>query len=159
VVISALPQRTVNATLETAEPIDLHPNAAVHGVNATKGVHITANGEEPKTIIITIITVLLHRAPAIITITMGHHLTITITTIITVEVPRAEVLRAEAPRAEVPRAEVPRAGRVKKIIIAEKTDQTVKTMTCQTDWKWFLMALWDFYCAPWDFSSSLPSTH
>merc|ERR1712142_740755 len=93
----------------------------------------------------------------IITITMGHHLTIT--TIITVEVPRAEVLRAEAPRAEVPRAEVPRAGRVKKIIIAEKTDQTVKTMTCQTDWKWFLMALWDFCCALWDSSSSLPSTH
>merc|ERR1712168_1775529 len=114
----ALPRETVNVILETAELTDLRRNVAVLGVNAIRGVPTIANGEEPKTVITIMV---LHPTP-------------TITTTTTVE----------APRAEVPRAEVPRAGRVAKIIAAEKSDRTRRTKCKRISCKWLCMALWAF---------------
>merc|ERR1711872_1128327 len=139
----ALPRETVNVILETAELTDLRRNVAVLGVNAIRGVPTIANGEEPKTIITIMV---LHPIPTItITIIMVHHLTTTIiimvhllTTTITI------TTTVEAPRAEVPRAEVPRAGRVAKIIAAEKSDRTRRTKCKRISCKWLCMALWAF---------------
>jgi len=97
-------RKTVNAIPETARLTDLQRNVDAHGVCANKDDRIIANGEVPKTIIITI-TIIMDLLPPPITII--------IIIIITPAALRARVLRAEALRAEALRA-----GRAKR---AERT--------------------------------------
>merc|ERR1712142_515220 len=129
--LSALPRETAIVILETAELTDLRRNVAVLGVNAIRGVPTIANGEEPKTIITIMV---LHPIPTITTtiIIMVHHLTTTI--IIMVHLLTTTITTTTT--VEAPRVEVPRAGRVAKIIAAEKSDRTRRTKCKRISCKW-----------------------
>jgi len=94
-------RKTVNAIPETARLTDLQRNVDAHGVCANKDDRIIANGEVPKTIIITI-TIIMDLLPPPITIII----------IIIIITPAA--LRARVPRARVLRAEALRAGKAKR---------------------------------------------